>query len=77
MSEESNIFDIENTPLSPRQLHRPDQPKLPDGRSNSLSVLTEDHFNINDVANVLERRHEYLNPEQHLDDLSDFLVWWR
>ena len=40
--------------LSPRQFQRPDQPKLSD-RSNSLSVLTEDHFNINDVANVLER----------------------
>ena len=34
---------------------RPDQPKLLDGRSNSLSVLTEDYLNINDVANVLER----------------------
>ena len=55
MSEESNIFDIENIPLSPRQFQRPDQPMLPDGRSNSLSVLTEDYFNINDVANVLER----------------------
>ena len=41
--------------LSPRQFQRPDQPKFLDGRSNSLSVLTEDHFNINDVANVLER----------------------
>ena len=38
--------------LSPCQFQRPDQPKLPDGRSNSLS---EDHHNINDVANVLER----------------------
>ena len=41
--------------LSPPQFQKPDQPKLPDGRSNSLSVLTENHFNINDVANVLER----------------------
>ena len=41
--------------LSPRQFQRPDQPKLPDGRSNSSSVLTEDHFNINVVANVLVR----------------------
>ena len=38
--------------LSPRQFQRPDQPKLPDGLSNSLSVLTEDHFNINDVAPI-------------------------
>ena len=82
MSEESNIFANGNISLSPRQFQRPDQPKLPNGRSNSLSVLTQDHFNINDVANVLERpqtkgRHEYLNPERHLDDMSDFLVWWR
>ena len=55
MSEESNIFDKESMPLSPRQIQRPDQPKLPGSRSNSLSVLTEDHFSINDVANVLER----------------------
>ena len=55
MSEESNIFDNEYIPLIPRQSQRPDQAKLPDGRSNSLSVLTEDHFNIIDVANVLER----------------------
>ena len=41
--------------LSPRQFQRPDQPKLLDGRSNSLSLMTENHFNINDVANVLER----------------------
>merc|ERR1712136_460715 len=27
----------ENIPLSPRQYQRPDQPKLPDGRSNILS----------------------------------------
>ena len=39
----------------PSPVQRVDQSKLPDGRSNSLSVLTEDHFNINDVANVLER----------------------
>ena len=53
--QESNISHNENIPLGPRQFQRPDQPKLPDGRSNSWSVLTEDHFNINDVANVLER----------------------
>ena len=29
LSEESNIFDNENIPLSPRQFQRPDQQKLP------------------------------------------------
>ena len=48
-------FVRKESALSPRQFQRPDKPKLPDGRSNSSSALTEDHFNINDVANVLER----------------------
>ena len=48
-------FDNENIPLSPRQSQRPDQPKPLDGRSNNLNVLTEDHFNTNDVANFLVR----------------------
>ena len=55
VSEEANIFDNENIPLSLRQFQRPDQPKLPDGRSNSLSVTDEDHPDINSVANVFER----------------------
>ena len=40
---------------SVRQFQRPDQPKLPDGRSNSWSVTDEDQFDINSVANVSER----------------------
>ena len=43
VSEEANIFDKENIPLSLR------------GRSNSLSVTHEDHLDINSVASVFER----------------------
>ena len=81
VSEEANIFDNENMPLSLPQSQRPDQPKLPSGRSNSLSVTDEDHLDINCVANVLEQPRPKgamsTNPERHLDDMSDSLVWRR
>ena len=55
VSEEANIFDNENIPLSSRHFQRPDQPKLLNGRSGSSTVLTENHFNINDAANIFQR----------------------
>ena len=84
MSEESNIFDSENIPLSLRQFQKPDQPKLPNGRSNSLSVKDEDHLDINSVANVFERPRVKCatnvsapEPWRWVVKMSDSLVWRR